>query len=159
MLSRGVHMKKKTIMFLTIVLVIILAIIIGILKHNANLKNKTKKDNNKRYLEIKKSAKKAVEWNINAMYPNCPITDTFNEEKNANTSGSHYNASFLINNGYIKKDELLDIDKKNYCDVYVIIQTSYENPQDHQNNCSTAYKIYLKCNEYKDKGYINWVNK
>ena len=58
-----------------------------------------------------------------------------------------------IDNGYLKKDELLDVDGKKYCDVYVIIQSTFENPQDHQNNCSIAYKFYLKCNKYKDKGY------
>ncbi len=150
-------MKKKIIIFVSIVLVIILAIVVVIQKHNEDIK--TNKDNNdKRYLEIKESTKKAVEWNIKAMYPNCPITDTFDDDKNANTSGTHYNASFLISNGYIKKDELIDVDGKNYCDVYVVIQANFEDPQDHQKNCSTAYKIYLKCKDYKDKGYIDWGN-
>ncbi len=150
-------MKKKIIIFVSIVLVIILAIVVVIQKHNEDIK--TNKDNNdKRYLEIKESTKKAVEWNIKAMYPNCPITDTFDDDKNANTSGTHYNASFLISNGYIKKTELIDVDGKNYCDVYVVIQANFEEPQDHQKNCSTAYKIYLKCKDYKDKGYIDWGN-
>ena len=150
-------MKKKIIIFVSTVLVIILAIVVVFQKHNEDIK--TNKDNNdKRYLEIKESTKKAVEWNIKAMYPNCPITDTFDDDKKANTSGTHYNASFLISNGYIKKDELIDVDGKNYCDVYVVIQTNFEDPQDHQKNCSTAYKIYLKCKDYKDKGYIDWGN-
>ncbi len=150
-------MKKKIIIFVSTVLVIILAIVVVIQKHNEDIK--TNKDNNdKRYLEIKESTKKAVEWNIKAMYPNCPITDNFDDDKNANTSGTHYNASFLISNGYIKKDELIDVDGKNYCDVYVVIQANFEDPQDHQKNCSTAYKIYLKCKDYKDKGYIDWGN-
>lgn len=150
-------MKKKIIIFVSTVLVIILAIVVVFQKHNEDIK--TNKDNNdKRYLEIKENTKKAVEWNIKAMYPNCPITDTFDDDKNANTSGTHYNASFLISNGYIKKDELIDIDGKNYCDVYVVIQANFEDPQDHQKNCSTAYKIYLKCKDYKDKGYIDWGN-
>lgn len=146
-------MKKKIIIIIAIGLVIILAIALGILKHNKELKGKGN-NNDKRYLEIKESTKKAVEWNIKAMYPNCPITDTFDE--NSNKSGTHYNSSFLISNGYMKKEELLDVDENNYCDVYVVIQTSYEDSQDHQNNCSTAYKIYLKCKDYEDKGYMNW---
>ena len=150
-------MKKKIIIFASTVLVIILAMVVVIQKHNEDIK--TNKDNNdKRYLEIKKSTKKAVEWNIKAMYPNCPITDTFDDDKNANTTGTHYNASFLISNGYIKKAELIDVDGKNYCDVYVVIQANFEDPQDHQKNCSIAYKIYLKCKDYKDKGYIDWGN-
>lgn len=155
-------MKKKITYGALIVAVLIciaLFVIIGI-NHNKDLKNNEKKENdNKRYAEIKESTKKAVEWNIKAMYPNCPITDAFDDVKNANTSGTHYNSSFLISNGYIKKDELLDVDGKNYCDVYVIVQTNFEDPQDHQKNCTTAYKIYLKCNDYEDKGYIDWGKK
>ena len=152
-------MKKKIVILITIMFVIVLIIAIGILKFNSDIKNNDKNDaDNKRYIEIKESAKKAVEWNIKAMYPNCHITDNFDDDKNANMSGNHYNASFLINNGYIKKDELIDVDGKHYCDVYVIIQTFFDDPQDHQKNCSTAYKIYLKCEDYKDKGYINWGN-
>ena len=152
---RGDSVKKKIIIFVSIALVVILAIILVVLKHNENLKNEIR-NNNARYLEIKESTKKAVEWNIKAMYPNCPITDTFDD--NSNKSGTHYNSSFLISNGYIKKEELFDVDRENYCDVYVVIQTNYEDPQDHQKNCSTAYKIYLKCKDYKDKGYIDWGN-
>ena len=66
------------------------------------------------------------------------------------------NSSFLINNGYIKKEELLDIDNKSYCDVYVDISTEYKDKLDHQRDCKIYYKIYLKCNEYADKGYIDW---
>ena len=144
-------MKKKIIIIIAIGLVIILAIALGILKHNKDLQGN---NNDKRYLEIKESTKKAVEWNIKVMYPNCPIIDTFDE--NSNKSGTHYNSSFLISNGYIKKEELLDVYENNYCDVYVVIQANYEDPLDHQNNCSTAYKIYLKCKDYEDKGYMNW---
>ena len=94
---------------------------------------------------------KAVKWNIGAMYPNCEISDGFKD-----LSGTHYNSSFLINNGYIKKEELLDIDNKSYCDVYVDISTEYKDKLDHQRDCKIYYKIYLKCNEYADKGYIDW---
>lgn len=149
-------MKKKIMIFVIIVFFIIVAVISGISKHNNDIKNKENK--NRRYAEIKNSVKKAVEWNINAMYPNCPINDNFDEEKSKST-GNFYNSSFLIDNGYLKKDELLDVDGKNYCDVYVIIQSTFENPQDHQNNCSIAYKFYLKCNKYKDKGYKDWGSK
>ena len=59
-------MKKKIIIIIAIGLVIILAIALGILKHNKDLKGK-ENNNDKRYLEIKESTKKAVEWNIKAM--------------------------------------------------------------------------------------------
>ena len=106
---RGDSVKKKIIIFVSIALVVILAIILVVLKHTENLKNEIR-NNNARYLEIKESTKKAVEWNIKAMYPNCPITDTFDD--NSNKSGTHYNSSFLISNGYIKKEELFDVDRE-----------------------------------------------
>ncbi len=109
----------------------------------------------KRYDEIRESVKKAVEWNIGAQYPKCSIAKEFRE---TDSPGSFYNSSFLINNGYIKKSELLDVDEKSYCDVYVDINTFYEDPLDHQKNCEVYYKIYLKCKDYEDEGYINWGN-
>lgn len=148
-------MKKKIIIFGFIVLIITLAIIFGFQKYYTQLKNDDKKSNDyKRYLEIKESTKKAVEWNIRAQYPNCSITSNFDKKNNA--VSSQYNSSFLINNGYIKQDELLDVDGENYCDVYVVIQMNSENLLDNSKKCSVAYKIYLKCSEYKDKEYINW---
>ena len=147
-------MKKKTIVLLIVILLIttIVFIILKIRKHQDDVKT----SNNQRYLEIKESVNKAVEWNIKAQYPSCPISADF--DKDAKDGKSYYNSSFLIDNGYLKKEELLDIDKKSYCDIYVIIKVKYEDPLDHQNNCSTSYKAYLKCNDYEDKGYINWGN-
>ena len=45
---------------------------------------------------------------------------------------------------------------KSYCDTYVVIKSQYEDEYDHQNNCNIYYKIYLKCKDFEDKGYINW---
>ena len=70
----------------------------------------------------------------------------------------YYNSSFLINNGYIKKEELKDVDDKSYCDVYVKIDPYFEDPQDQMHNCETSYKIFLKCKNLTDKGYIDWGN-
>ena len=148
-------MNKKIIIFIFLILTIIAVVVFGIHRHIVDVKS-TKENNDKRYFEIKESAKKAVEWNIKAMYPNCPITDTFDDSKNANSGGRYYNSSLLISNGYINKHELLDVDGESYCDVYVVIKAYFEDQQDHQKNCSTAYKIYLKCKNYEDKGYINW---
>ncbi len=105
-----------------------------------------------RYEEIKESVKEAVEWNLSAQYPSCKISKDFRE---TTFPGTFYNSDFLINNGYIKKKELLDVDGKSYCDVYVDINTYYEDPQDQQKNCELYYKIYLKCKNYEDEGYIN----
>lgn len=140
-------MKKKII--LLVILVIIITSVIGFVIY----KNNKEKKAQERYSEIKERVKKGVEWNISAQYPGCTITNVFNKEA---THGSFYNYRFLVNNGYIKKEELLDVDNKSYCDVFVDIDIYYENPLDHQNNCEVYYKIYLKCKDYKDKGYKDW---
>ena len=147
-------MKKKIIIFVSIVLVIILAIVVVIQKHNEDIK--TNKDNNdKRYSEIKENVKIAIEKRIKAQYPSCPISNEWKDEYKSR-SGQFFQASGLINNGYIKKSELLDVDNKSYCDVYVIIKPYYEDPKDQQHNCHINYNFYLKCNDYEDEGYIDW---
>ena len=111
------------------------------------------KDSVKRYLEIRENVRKAVEKNISAQYPSCPITYEYDRTF---MNESFYNSSFLVNNGYIAKSDLLDVDDSSYCDVYVEILAHYDNLLDRQNNCKTAYKIYLKCKNYEDDGYVNW---
>ena len=51
---------------------------------------------------------------------------------------------------------MIDIDNESYCDVYVKINTNFDNPKDHQRDCETYYKIYIKCNDHEDKGYFKW---
>ena len=138
---------KKIIIF-GIVLFIIMGICIIYLIYNNKESN--------RYLEIKDNVRKAVLWNIDAQYPYCTVSNNYN--KDFKTKDTSYNSSFLINNGYIKKSELLDIDNKSYCDVYVKIKAKYDNQYDYQEGCTIFYKIYLKCNNYEDKGYIDWEN-
>ena len=140
-------MKKKILIILTIIF--ILCLVLGIFLY------KSIRENNKqaRYNEIRESAKKAVEWKIRAVYPYCSIESGF---KNTSRPGSHYNSSHLINQGYIKKSELLDVDNTSYCDVYVKINKEYDYVYDPRKNCKIYYKIYLKCKDYEDKGYINW---
>ncbi len=137
------------------VILILLILILTVLISFKIKKGREEKNIQIRYQEIKENVKKAVIWNISAQYPKCTIDDNFlDSDKDA--SGTSYNSSFLISNGYIKKEELLDIDKTSYCDVYVKIKVYYDNPLDHQQDCIANYKIYLKCQKYKDKGYINW---
>lgn len=140
---------KKMLLIIVSIFVFMIILFLGIFFYNSWQEKKEQA----RYAEIKESVKKAVEWNISAQYPYCNISKDFRE---TSFPGSFYNSSFLIDNGYIKKEELLDIDGESYCDVYVDINTYYEDPLNHQKNCEIYYKIYLKCNNYKDKGYINW---
>ena len=145
-------MKKGLIVIL---ILLVISFIIGFIfyKNNKDNENERLKKEQKIYDEIRESVKDAVEWNISAMYPKCSISYEFKE---TTSPGRHYNSWFLINNGYIKQNELLDVDGESYCDVYVDINTYYEDELDHQNNCEIYYKIYLKCKDYEDEGYINW---
>ncbi len=136
-----------------IILLILILTVFGVLLGFKIKKDREEKNNQIRYQEIKENVKKAVIWNISAQCPKCTIDDNF-KDSDSNASITSYNSSFLIGNGYIKKEELLDIDKTSYCDVYVKIKVYYDNPSDHQQNCTANYKIYLKCQKYKDKGYI-----
>ena len=135
---------------------VILSILIIFLIFGCNKEKEiNKEENNKRYNEIKESIKKAVEWQISAQYPSCTNKGIYSDELNV-SSGKHENSSFLINNGYIKMDELLDVDNKSYCDTYVVIKSEYQDEYDHQNNCNIYYKFFLKCKDYEEKGYMNW---
>lgn len=145
-------MKKKLILLLSIILVMIICLVIGSILYTSYRTNRENKSQ-ERYSEIKGSVMKAVEWNLKVQDPNCLITKEFNEKA---SFSSHYNSSFLINNGYIKKSELLDIDNKSHCDVYVEIYKYSEDSLSQQHNCNVYYKTYLKCKDYEDKGYIRW---
>lgn len=141
--------NNKSRLFLLIILVIIIIISLFTVLFKNYQNNKIQE----RYEEIRDSAKKAVEWKLKANYPKCPIGNKYEKERS-----SHCNASYLISQGFIKKEELLDVDGISYCDVYVKIYTYFKNPLDYQNNCEVDYKIYLKCKDYVDKGYIDWGN-
>lgn len=144
-------MKKKSIIItiLMIILLICANIRISYVLYENNKSNKLQK---KRHEEIKESVKEAVERNIRVQYPGCRISNDF---KKTDFPSSVYNSYFLVQNGYINKSELLDVDNESYCDVYIDINPYYENALDHQNNCEIYYKIYLKCKNYEDKGYID----
>lgn len=134
-------MKRKVII---LIFFIIICIIVGSVIYK-NYKAQ------KRYAEIRENVKRGVEWNIRAMYPKCSLVKESNEQE---YSKSTYHSDFLINNGYIKKNELLDIDNSSYCDVFVENYAYFENPMDYQNNCEVYYKIYLKCKNYEEEGYL-----
>ena len=81
-------MKKRIYIIFTILLLVIIVISsILIIKNNNDKKFKVKYE--KRYDEIREGVKKAVEWNIKASYPKCPITNNNKEPKGA---GMYYNS-------------------------------------------------------------------
>lgn len=146
-------MKKKILIVLSLILIISLCLITAFMLYKDKQKDEQEKNEQARYLEIKEIVKKGVEKNLRATHPNCPIVDELPEN---NSVGFHYNSSYLINNGYIKQKDLLDYDGESFCDIYVEIKTYKKNQFDSQKDCNVSYELYLKCNNYEEKGYQNW---
>lgn len=94
-----------------------------------------------RYDEIKNNIDKELERYMKLVSPNC--------QKGGSTLLITHKT--LVINGGMDKEILLDVDNKSYCGVYV--DTSC--PEDGVND----WKIYLSCNDYKDKGYKKWDEK
>ena len=143
--------KKKFIIIIVLSFIVIFSLIFFSIKLFENNKLKVAE---KRYDEIRESAKKAMEWKLRANYPRCPIGDKYKKRKN-----SYSNSKYLIDQGYIKKEELLDIDGVNYCDMYVVEYRYIDESislESYKNDCEVDYKVYIKCNDYEDKGYIDW---
>lgn len=139
---------KNIIIVLLIVLFLVLGIILFVYKIKPNDKTSS------RYDEIRESARKAAEWHLKATQPYCVIGDTKEKKKY-----SHMNSTFLINNGYIKKEELLDVDGESYCDIYVVDYRYIDESislEAYGNDCEVNYKVYIKCKDYEDEGYIDW---
>ena len=142
-------MKKKNIILISILFLVIIGIIVSIF-----FINNKEIIPEERYKEIRESAKNAAEWYLKATQPYCVIGDSKEKKRY-----SHMNSKFLINNGYIKKEELLDIDGESYCDIYVVIYRYIDESisfESYGNDCEVNYKVYIKCKDYEDKGYVYW---
>ena len=66
---------KKKILIIAFVLVLVMLLVASIFIY----KSKKEKEEQARYVEIKESVKKAVEWNLSAQYPFCKISKDFKE--------------------------------------------------------------------------------
>lgn len=128
-------MKKNLLIIIFIVIVIILLSIYMTFNFN-NAKEK------ERYNEIKDAFEEAVIWNLDATG-----NSTKHCEENI-TKEMTITANHLISNGYLKKEDMLDIDGKYYCDGYAKTFAAED--------CGIDYKIYIKCNDYKTKGYKDY---
>lgn len=147
-------MKKKNIIIISIFSLVIITIVVSLFF--INKKEDKGITAEERYKEIKESAKKAAEWHLKATQPYCVIGDSKEKKRY-----SHMNSRFLINNGYIKKEELLDVDGESYCDIYVVEYRYIDESislESYKNDCEVNYKVYIKCKDYEDKGYVDWGN-
>lgn len=94
-----------------------------------------------RYDEIKENVDKELERYMKLVSPNCQ-----------QGSGGHLiTHETLVLNGGMDKDILLDVDNKSYCGLYVDTFC----PKDGIND----WKIYISCEDYEDKGYVEWAEK
>ena len=124
-------MKKLIIVSISILLFI--AAIIICLNYFAGENEK------KHYEKIEDKAKEAVNWYIKA-------SNTIDIE---NDSPKEYFTpfSFLISHGYLKQEDLLDINNINTCDGYTVY-TIY-------NHEVTCMNIFIKCKNYQTDNYEN----
>ena len=124
-------MKKNMFKFILIIILVIL-FIVGILGYQ-------KYKENKRYEEIIKSFEDAINWELD-------VTGTSKKNCEPNvTKRGITSATYLISQGYLKKESMLDIDGKSYCKAYAKTFDTED--------CGVDYKIYLKCKNYKTNGW------
>lgn len=122
-------MKKKFLKLIIIILLIFLAIFL-IFKLYCNY----------HYKEMKQKVTDGILWQFHATRPNGCLKETDGIE-------SEWTAPWLISQGYIKKDDLLDVDSSSYCRAYALTKCK---------NLEFQYKIYLKCKFYTTKGYKDY---
>ena len=128
---------KKELLFLIIVVVIVIIILSIYITFNFNIAKEKE-----RYSEIKEAFEKAVIWNLDA------TSDSKRHCEENISKEITITADLLISNGYLKKEDMLDIDGKTYCDGYAKTFAVED--------CGIDYKLYIKCNDYKTKGYKDY---
>lgn len=108
-----------------------------ILALSISVKYYQKYKENKRYEEINSAIADAVKREIAATF-------VLKDEYNCNNKTESYSTSkYLISQGYLKLEEMKDIDNKNYCTADI---NKHVGP-----NCSMEYQIKLKCQNYSNK--------
>ena len=77
-------------------------------------------------LKKKESVEQSVEWNVSRILAK---------------------TNYLTQQGYIKKEILLDINNESYCKIYANTDCKDD---------KFVYDIFLKCKDYVDEGYVDW---
>ena len=128
----GVNMKK-----LILFLLVLLGLGIGVFIY-------IKIDNNRKYEQISNNFEDALNT-----YFKVKIKYGYKEEYCSNNGDEIVTSSYLISQGYLKKDNIKDIDNKNYCTAYTKIHGS--------NECKYVFdKIYIKCKNFVTEGHAGW---
>ena len=129
-------MKKKILILIIFIMTIIIILSIYTI-FNFNIAKEKE-----RYSEIKETFEEAVIWNLDA------TGDSKRHCEENITKENTITADLLISNGYLKKEDMLDIDGKSYCDGYAKTFATED--------CGIDYKIYIKCNDYKTERYKDY---
>ncbi len=127
-------MKRKILILIIFVVIVIILLSIYMTFNFNNAKE--------RYNEIKDAFEEAVIWNLDA---------TGNSKRHCEeniTKEMTITADHLINNGYLKKEDMLGTSGKSYCDGYAKTFAVED--------CGIDYKLYIKCNDYKTEGYKDY---
>lgn len=155
-------MKKKIIIISFIVLIVLLMLIVISYNYLKYKNNQKIIQNNIRYEEILDSLDKAVKWQTDATFV---IRNEYNCTQNCKSWGTHncwygfITSEHLIDQGYLKQKEMLDVDNKSYCKSTIYTYLSEYDGE----TCDVEYEIHLKCQDYETPGYLEhpdslWTN-
>ncbi len=123
-------MKKKVIKIFIIISIIALVTLLLFIGYKIYC--------NKRYKEIKAAFEKAAVWEINATHPNGCLPTEYDSAE------SLIPAYWYLQQGYLKKKDILDVNHKTYCNGYAKVKCDKQNRK---------HKVYIKCKNYEDEGY------
>lgn len=104
----------------------------------------SKSNNNLRYEEIKKDFEEALIKMLDAT----GLSNNNNGCDEKTSKSVIVSSDFLINNGYLKKEKIKDINNKKYCSLVAV---TYK-----KDDCGIGYDTYLKCEDYEEEGYNSW---
>lgn len=126
---------KKIILYIIVCILFILIFFVGVFCY-------LKYEENMRYEKILKDFEDAVIWKLDATGMSKKICEP-NVTKKSIISSKH-----LIQQGYLKKESMVDINEMSYCSAYA---KTFDT-----DDCGVDYKIYLKCKNFETSGYIGW---
>lgn len=141
--------RKKSIIILIIIVVMSILSGTAVWINNENKIRAEKKKaeeekirEQKRYEEILNKFEEAVVENLNATFV------LRNEYNCTHYNGENLTSGWLIYQGNLKKEDMLDVDGENYCKA---LAKTYMG-----DNCNIEYKLYLSCQNRTDEGFENW---
>lgn len=149
-------MKKKVLFIVSIILLFIFCffLIFEVYKKSVQRKKRDdeireKLEREQRYNEIRESIAKAMDWHIRASFV---IRDEYHCK---GEQRSTFSSQFLINYGFLKQEEMLDVDGKSYCKARIEKYIEKYSEKYMDEDCTMKYDIYLSCKDYEDEGYYD----